>query len=102
MTTENATEGASILDAHVRLPQHVVHRTFVYETVVLNLETGKYHGLNRSAGRMLDVLVKAKSVGEAAAELATEFSRPVDEIERDLSTFCLQLQERGLIVLDTE
>ena len=102
MATENAAEDASILEAPARLPQHVVYRTFVYETVVLNLETGKYHGLNRSAGRMLDVLTKTETVGEAASQLAKEFSRPVAEIERDLCTFCLQLQERGLIVLGSE
>ena len=31
-----------------RIPQHVVFRGFATETVVLNLETGKYHGLNPS------------------------------------------------------
>jgi hypothetical protein len=102
MATHNTLEVGPILEAQVRLPQHVVYRTFVYETVVLNLETGKYHGLNRSAGRMLDVLAKTDTVGKAASELAKEFSRPVAEIERDLAAFCLQLQERGLIVLDTD
>lgn len=101
MATENATESASLLEARVRLPQHVVYRTFVYETVVLNLETGKYHGLNRTAGRMLDVVGKAETIGQAAAQLAEEFSRPVGEIESDLSAFCLELQERGLIVIDS-
>ena len=37
-------------------PSHVVYRTFVTETVALNIETGQYHGLNATAGRMLEVL----------------------------------------------
>ena len=34
----------------VRVPRHVVHRDFPAQTVILNLETGKYHGLNPTAG----------------------------------------------------
>jgi DNA-binding CsgD family transcriptional regulator len=43
-------------ETRVRVPQHVVHRAFPARTVVLNLETGKYHGLNPTAGRMLTAL----------------------------------------------
>jgi hypothetical protein len=37
---------SSLLAARPRLPSHVVMRAFVHETVVLNLATGRYHGLN--------------------------------------------------------
>lgn len=40
-----------ILDSQARVPRHVVYRDFVNETVVLNLETGTYHGLNRPNAR---------------------------------------------------
>jgi hypothetical protein len=49
------TDPDTLLSASLRLPQHVVHRSFVAETVVLNLQTGKYHGLNPVGGRMLEV-----------------------------------------------
>ena len=39
------------LQLNVKLPQHVVYRDFVSETVLLNIQTGKYHGLNPTAGR---------------------------------------------------
>ena len=60
----------SFLSARVRLPQHVVHRSFVAETVVLNLRTGKYHGLNPTAGKMLEALDAAPTVGAAVPVLA--------------------------------
>jgi hypothetical protein len=88
---------ASLLALSVRVPQHVVHRSFAAETVVLNLETGRYHGLNPSAGRMLEVLERAGSVGDAAGTLAEEYGQPRDRIERDLAQFCRDLLERRLI-----
>ena len=47
--------GALPLDAHASVPQHVVYRRFAAETVVLNLETGTYHGLNATGARMLEL-----------------------------------------------
>ena len=52
----NSISDQALLASRARLPQHVVHRSFVAETVVLNLRTGKYHGLNPTAGRMLEAL----------------------------------------------
>jgi hypothetical protein len=81
------------------VPDHVVYRTFATETVVLNLETGTYHGLNPTGGRMLDLLSQDQSLGEASRRLAEEYGRPVAEIERDLASFFSDLLERGLIEL---
>jgi hypothetical protein len=86
-----------LLDATVAVPQHVVHRAFPTETVVLNLETGRYHGLNPVAGRMLEVLEQLGSVEATAARLAREFEQPLERIQQDLSQLCVDLRERGLI-----
>jgi hypothetical protein len=75
----------------------VVHRAFPTETVVLNLETGMYHGLNPVAGRMLEVLEQLGSVSEAATRLAREFAQPLERIQEDLGQLCSDLQQRGLI-----
>jgi hypothetical protein len=88
-----------VLKARVTVPDHVVHRSFASETVVLNLETGRYHGLNPTAGRMLEVLEKAPNVGEAVGVLAGEYGRPADEIEADVAEFCQSMVSRGLIQL---
>ena len=69
-------DDAEMLDLNVRVPDHVVHRSFVAETVVLNLQTGRYHGLNPTAGRMLEVLDDKGSVREAASVLAEEYGQP--------------------------
>jgi hypothetical protein len=84
------------------VPDHVVYREFVNETVVLNLETGTYHGLNPSGGRMLEALSGAATVRAAAADLATSYDVPVEEIENDLYEFCVSLHARGLVELTHE
>jgi hypothetical protein len=90
---------ALVLDATVRIPNHVVHRSFVHETVVLNLETGRYHGLNRTAGAMLSALEGAGSIRGALHSLAETFPEAGERLEDDLLTFCEDAQKRGLIEL---
>jgi hypothetical protein len=93
------TPDPPILDRAVRLPAHVVYRAFAHETVVVNLERGVYHGLNPTAGRMLEALERAPSVREAARKLEDELEQPAGVIEPDLASFCRDLLERGLVEL---
>ena len=92
---------ASLLAARICLPDHVVHRTFVSETVVLNLQTGRYHGLNTMAGRMLEVLDEGPTIREAAERIAGEYDVALDGVEGDLVAFCRDLLDRALIELAT-
>ena len=85
-----------------RVPEHVVYRPFPYETVVLNLETGKYHGLNPTAGRMLELLERGLSIGETAETVAAEYQRSLEDVERDLQAFCADMRARGLIELSPD
>jgi hypothetical protein len=86
-------------EATVRIPNHVVHRSFVQETVVLNLQTGRYHGLNRTAGAMLSALEAAGSIRGALQSLAETFPEGGERLEHDLLSFCEDAQKRGLIEL---
>jgi hypothetical protein len=86
-----------LLDARMQLPQHVVHRSFVTETVVLNLKTGKYHGLNATAGEMLDALEQGRTPREVAVAIAQEYGREDGEVQADVVALCRGLLERQLI-----
>jgi hypothetical protein len=91
----------TLLSSRLRLPQHVVHRTFVAETVVLNLQTGKYHGLNPMGGHMLDVLGESDDVRSAAERVAVEYDQDPEVVEEDFVAFCNDLLDRGLVELQT-
>jgi hypothetical protein len=79
------------------VPRHVVHRAFATETVMLNLQTGRYHGLNPTGARMVEALGRSPTVREAVTDLAAEYGIGVQEIEDDLCDLCAQLLERGLL-----
>jgi hypothetical protein len=99
--TPNATPDiSSMLSSNIAIPQHVVYRTFPSETVVLNLETCNYHGLNATAGEMLKALESAACVRDAAAILAERHPESSAAIEADLCELCVLLLERGLVEVD--
>jgi hypothetical protein len=81
------------------IPHHVVHRTLASETVLLNIETGHYYGMDEVGGRFFDVLRDAGSVGTAVAALTREFDAPVEQIRADMLRYCGELLEHGLIDL---
>ena len=88
------------LDARGRVPANVVYRDFVNETVALNLKTGTYHGLNPTAGRMLQAVERADTLREAAARLAEENGWDLPTVQTDLVELCRTLAESGLIELE--
>lgn len=100
MIRDTVTSSSSLLTSKVRVPQHVVYRSFPAETVVLNLQTGKYHGLNATAGSMLEAMERADCVRDAAASLAEGYEQDPSVVERDLCALCQSLLERGLIETD--
>ena len=83
--------------ASVRIPSHVVFRAFPAEMVVLNLNTGQYHGLNPTGGRMLEVLGEEGTIGGAVERLEVEFEVERERLEADLLVLCRHLAERDLI-----
>lgn len=99
-TTLYPTATDALLDARIRVPQHVVYRSFPAETVVLNLNTGRYHGLNPTGGRMLEALERGPTVRAAAAELSDFYEEPRSLFEQDLCELCGVLLERDLIEID--
>jgi hypothetical protein len=87
----------ALLDRRYTVPPHVVHRAFAAETVVLNLTTGGYHGLNPVAGRMLEILEQTGDPRDAVERVLAEWNVTEERVERDAAQLCADLLERGLI-----
>jgi hypothetical protein len=100
MTSNTMPNAASLPTSRVRVPKHVLYRSFPSETVVLNLQTGKYHGLNATAGSMLEALQRTPCVHDAAVAVAGEYKQPQATVEQDMCELCNALLARGLIELD--
>jgi hypothetical protein len=91
----------SILDSPISLPEHVVSRAFEKQTVLLNLDSGNYHGLNPVAVRMLEASTAAETPRHAVPGLASEYDQPESVIEADLEQLIQGLADRGLVVIDS-
>jgi hypothetical protein len=100
MAPDTMPDTSSLLTSQIKVPQHVVYRSFPTETVVLNLQTGRYHGLNATAGSMLEALERASCVRDAAAAVAADYGQPQEIVERDLCELCNLLLARELVELD--
>lgn len=92
-------QSARLAGAEVRVPEHVVSRPFATETVVLNTDSGQYHGLKGSGGDMFDALDRTGSFDAALAALAERYAMSTDELAPELAALCLELEGRGLIVI---
>jgi hypothetical protein len=88
----------STLRSAVQVPDHVVYRRFPLETVVLNVSTGQYHGLNTMASAILDRLQSEATVADAIERLAREYDVPPDRLRDDVLALCESLLDRGLLV----
>ena len=82
------------------VPAHVVFRTFPSETLVLNLETGLYHTLNSTGGRMVELLAECGLVQAVADRLTAEYERSAEALVEELCEYCELLVQHGLLELD--
>jgi len=98
MPSNAAQQPLSSLTA-VQVPAHVVFRAFAVETIMLNLQTGTYHGLNPIGGRMLETLQEHEVIADAASVLTEHYRENPGSVQADLLTLCAGLIERGLLVV---
>jgi hypothetical protein len=88
---------AALRAATVRLPDAVVFRALAAETVLLDLRTGRYHGLDPRAAALIAALVRAGSPSSAAQLLAANGTDSLDAVEEELCELCLALADQGLL-----
>jgi hypothetical protein len=81
----------------VRVPPHIVFRAFASETLILNLETGLYHSLNSTGGRMLELLGECGQVQTVVDRLAADYDRRPELLSQELCEYCAELAGYGLL-----
>jgi hypothetical protein len=89
-----------VTGTHLRIPEHVVYREVVRETVVFNIQTGAYHSLPRGAAQMLALIERHGTVEDTAAEIARRTGRPLESVRRSLAAYCLALARSGVLELN--
>ena len=92
-------EWRRIRDLQAIVPQHVVFRALASETVLLNIQTGTYLGMDEVGSRCFEVMRDSYDLKSALATLLEEYDAPPERIRDDLVGYCAELLENGLIEL---
>ena len=78
-------------------PQHVLVRVLDRESVLLNLETERYFGLDETGTRMWQLVTASQDIEAAYRELLAEFDVEPELLRTHLTDLLEQLVENGLI-----
>lgn len=90
------TEGIA-LTSHARVSGDVVFRDLQGETVLLNLKTGFYFGLDPMGTRIWQLIQEHGSLRQIRDALLEEYEVPEGQCENDLVKFVALLREKELI-----
>ena len=72
------------------------------ESVILNMKTGVYHGLNEVGARVWDLIEKPKAVKDIKQVLLQEYEVEADICTNDLFSLLNSLKTAGLIKVTNE
>ena len=84
-------------DARYAISQDVVHRVVDGETIVLNLESGTYFGLNATGTRVWRLIEAGATRAQMIERISTEFEHPIGAVQTDVDELLTALQSKGLV-----
>lgn len=85
------------LDTQLSIPPQVMSRLVGDETVLLDLASGMYFGLDGVGKRIWESVAEGHSLGQTAAVIAAEYEVEEAKAQSDVIEFTNDLVERGLL-----
>ena len=86
----------------VSIPTGVMVRELSGESVLLNINTESYFGLDDVGTRMWAALTSSPTVQEAYEQLLAEYEVEPDQLQQDLANLIQKLADAGLVIVDAE
>jgi Coenzyme PQQ synthesis protein D (PqqD) len=86
----------------VKVPQDVLISGLQDESVILNLDSERYFGLNEIGTRMLSLLTTSDSIQAAFDLLFDEYEVDREVLRQDLISLVEELVEQGLVEISHE
>ena len=87
------------LTAKVQIPPHVMARRVGEETVILNLESGIYFGLDSVGADIWKFFEQGYTLSDTLEEMVEIYDVEPEQIKRDLELLVDKLQASGLVEL---
>lgn len=84
-------------DARLKIPEQVVTRLVGDETVLLNLESGTYFGLDPVGSRFLELLQTEGALAAVFPQMLEEFDVTETQLEADLVRLADEMLASGLL-----
>jgi hypothetical protein len=81
----------------VTIPEQVMARQVGEETVILDLASGTYFGLDPVGARIWQLLTEGRTLGEVCATMLAEYEVTREDIERDVLNLAEELRAKQLI-----
>ncbi len=88
------------LESRISIPKDVVFREIAGEAVILNLQTGRYFGLDEVGTRMWQLLAQHHQVEPALDDLAQEYDATKEQLQHDLLELVDKLVSHQLVEID--
>ena len=85
------------LDTRLNVPPHVLSRLVGDETVLLDLESGIYFGLDGVGNRIWEAVSEGKTLAETIDVIVAEYDVDNEQARTDVVDFAANLVERGLL-----
>ena len=93
---------AQLLQVQVSIPEGVMVRELEGESVLLNLNSESYFGLDKVGTSMWCALTTSPSAQAAFERLLDEYEVEPEQLQTDLRDFIEKLSEAGLIKLSDD
>ena len=84
----------------VKIPDDVLISKLQEESVILNLDSERYYGLDDIGTRILSVLTTSESIEAAYQTLVNEYDVDADVLRQDLIELIENLSKQGLISIN--
>lgn len=88
------------LESRIAVNKEVLFRDLGGEAVILNLQSGKYYGLDEVGTRMWSLLLEHGQVKQAYTALLAEYDVSEERLREDLLHFVDELVSHGLLQID--
>jgi hypothetical protein len=83
------------------MPDEVATRKLGDETILLNLKTGTYFGLDAVGSRFVELLETSSEIAAAHRVMLQEFEVTAEVLEADLLRLAEEMCAKRLLVVDT-
>ena len=87
------------LETKMVIPEQVMSRQVGDETVILDLASGMYFGLDPVGARIWQLLTEGHEIDAVVSTLLNEYEVPEDKLRQDVNTLVNELVSRGLVEL---